>query len=145
MQLRTGKITGQKKQVVKVPELSVSDPMVHLKKVYHQKELQRIEESDKAHKEKVGFIKSLIKSASTGTAIEKMPKISLIYDTILDDAEFREHPKSAKFIQLVCSKASKHLVDVNTDSIMSRIDTDELLAVHKHFCCTLKQFINRDF
>ena len=120
-----------------------------MKKAYREEDTKyyqaRKEEVDNAHKEKVLLLTSLVKSANSGTAIEKMLKISLIYNTILDDAEFRSDPVNAMFINVVCNKASAHLKDVNSKRIMLDINTDELVAAHMHFCCTLKKFINRDF
>jgi len=164
MQLRTGKITGSRQSTI---QKSVFDPMAELKKLYEhdvqesestfdpmaeamkvyrkQEKKAREEELDKAHKNKVLLLTSLIKSANSGTAIEKMLKISLVYDTILDDAEFRSDPVNACFINVVRNKASDHLNDIESNIIMLHLDTDELVAAQMHFCCTLKKFINGTF
>jgi len=93
----------------------------------------------------IEVLNDLVNYAQTGTVPEKMLKISLIYDIILADAEFRRNYSDSTLIKTMCEKAKMHLEHVNSESILQRMDTDELRAAQRHFCCLLEKFIDGSF
>jgi len=93
----------------------------------------------------IEILTGLVNAAQTGTTIEKMLKVSLIYDIVLADSEFRRNYSDSSLIKTMCEKAKMHLEHVNSDNVLQRLDTEELRAAQRHFCCVLEKFIDGSF
>jgi len=152
MQLRNGKIMAS------VRHSERFNPMAELKKVMEFENVVRTSTVDpepymKMHgkhaqqtpRTTIAVIEGLVNLAKTGNKLERMQKISLIYDIILADKTFRSYGSYANFIDIMCEQAVKHKEDINQGSIISALVTPELVAVHKHFECILDKYIDRSF
>ena len=155
MRLRTGKIIAS--GVTATKESVPFDAMAELRKVMNNT-VTHVSTIDPAnymqmhskHRESkpkttIAILTGLVNSALNGTSTEKMMKISLIYDIILADAEFRKHYSDSTLLNTVCEKASMHLANITSKSVLQRLDTEELRAAQRHFCCVLEKFIDGSF
>ena len=155
MQLRTGKIIAS--GLTSTKESVPFDAMAELRKVINNT-VTRVSTIDPAnymqmhskHRESkpkttIAILTGLVNAAQTGTSTEKLMKISLIYDIILADAEFRKHYSASILLKVICEKASMHLANVTSENVLQRLDTEELRAAQHHFCCVLEKFIDGSF
>ena len=156
MQLRTGKITAA--PAAAAPKF---DAMAELRKIdihtgrpvtrplstgdTSQYMKMHCKHRENTPKTTIAVIKGLVNSSMYGTKMDKMLKISLIYDIILADKTFREYSSHANLMNTICKEASKHLESIKNEDILSLLDTAELVASHHHFECVLEKFIDGSF
>ena len=133
MQLRTGKIIASG-NTVSNPTISKINESPYMD--IHRK---------LKPKTSIDLLLGLINYSKIGTKIEKMKKISLIYDIVLADKVICSCPTYESLMYTLCKEAIRHMRDINTDNILYLLDTDELIAAHKHFCCILEKFIDSPF
>jgi hypothetical protein len=93
----------------------------------------------------IAILTGLVNSAQSGTIPEKIMKISLIYDMILADAEFRRYYSDSMLLKVMCEKASMHLDHIQSVYVGKYLDTEELRVVQRHFRCVLEKFIDGSF
>ena len=93
----------------------------------------------------IAVLTGLVNSVQTGTIPEKMMKVSLIYDIILADAEFCRHYSDSRLLNVICEKASMHLDNIQSESVLQKLNTEELRAAQHHFRCVLEKFIDKSF
>ena len=147
MKLRTGKTIASGLITPTPPKF---DPMAELKKITPSKRIT-VDNAQNMYKEQtpntsLAILTGLARSAITASKIvDRMRKISIIYDIILADKTLRNNESYGSFIHTVCSEASKHMTSINTDEIQSLLVTNELIAVKEHFHCILEKFIDRTF
>jgi hypothetical protein len=133
MKLRTGK-TIASGIIDSTPTVTTIDKPIYTE--MHQQPMP---------KTSFAVLSGLINYAKTGTTIEKMKKISLIYDIVLADKGIRCCPIYDGFVNALCKEAIRHMHDINRDNVISLLDTDELIAAHKHFSSILEKFIDSPF
>lgn len=160
MQLRTGKITAA--PATTATALPKFDAMAELKKVnIHKTGLpvtipvstidtskymkMHMKHHENTPKTTISVIQGLVNSVQYGHKLERMQKISLIYDIILADKTFREYSSNAKLIEVIRKEASKHMESIKDNEILSLLDTAELVAAQKHFGSILEKFIDGSF
>lgn len=93
----------------------------------------------------IPVLQALVNSAQNCSTIEKMMKISLIYDIMLADTNFCRKPSNATFMKVACKEASKHLESIKSDEFRSKLVSVQLVEHHKHFYCILEKFIDGTF
>jgi len=133
MKLRTGK-TIASGIIDSTPTVTTIDEPIYTE--MHQPQMP---------KTTTDILLGLINYSKTGTKIEKMKKISLIYDIVLADKAIRFCPTYDGVMNALCKEASRNMTDIKSEEIVSLLDTDEAVAAHKHFCCILEKFIDRTF
>ena len=93
----------------------------------------------------IAILQGLVKSAINCSIIERMLKISLIYDIMLADTNFCREPSNTMFMEVVCKEASKHFESIKKEELLVELVSEELVADHKHFYCVLEKFIDGTF
>ena len=103
MRLRTGKTIASG---VTTPTPPKFNPMAELKKITHSKTIT-VDTAQNMYKEQtpktsIAVLHGLINSVRPSCKIEKMKKISLIYDIILADKTLLKIESCRRFIDVVC-------------------------------------------
>jgi hypothetical protein len=104
-----------------------------------------LNQQEQLQKNKIALLTGLVKLAENGTPIEKMLKISLIYDIILADKTFQIYSEHEYIMKIVRTEASKHMKSITSDYIKSLLVTEQLICAHEHFRCLLEKFIDGSF
>ena len=86
----------------------------------------------------------LLKNARFGIDIDRMHKVSLIYDIVLSEPVILTSPTYKNVLNNLREKAVKHRESVTTTEFMYGL-TDSELEQQKHFCCILDRFIDGTF
>jgi hypothetical protein len=86
----------------------------------------------------------LLKNARFGIDIDRMRKVSMIYDIVLSEPVILTSPTYKNLVNNLQEKAPKHLESVTSAEFMQGL-TDSELQQQKHFCCILEKFIDGSF
>jgi len=117
--------------------INIVDPS-HYMDIYHK-------HTDKKSTATIAVLNGLVNSVQNCSTIEKMLKVSLIYDIMLADTNFCRQPSNAMFMEIACKEASKHLESIKSDEVRSKLVSEELVQDHKHLYCILEKFIDGTF
>lgn len=86
-------------------------------------------------------LKTLIENARFGIDLDKMLKVSQIYDIILSDKGAKQSPEYRNLLNIMRGKASEHLENITSETFLRGLSETDI-ACQKHFCCLLEKYID---
>jgi hypothetical protein len=86
----------------------------------------------------------LLRNVRFGIDIDRMRKVSLIYDIVLSETVILTSPTYKNVLNVLCEKAAEHLAKITAPEFMEGLSNEDLQQ-QKHFRCLLEKFIDRSF